>query len=256
MTYANLVEAYFLKLRLNLKSEASRSYLNYAWWLLEPALHVTVFYFVFDVMLDRGGTDFVVFLLCAQIPFLWFSKSVSNAAGSIIGGRGLIAQMAIPKPFFPLLVVGQDIAKQLVVFACLLLFLAAMGFPPSSTWLLLPILMLTQVVLISGFALLAAAITPFIPDFRFLINTGMTMLMFASGIFYDYRIVLKEAHKQIFLLNPLAALIEAYRDILMRQAVPDWQSLTWVLGAGMLLLLFMLHFFRKNDAAYARLVIQ
>ena len=57
MTTHNLFEAFFLKLQLNLKAEARSSYLNYAWWVLEPALNVALFYFVFEVLLGpwRGG---------------------------------------------------------------------------------------------------------------------------------------------------------------------------------------------------------
>lgn len=256
MKLENLIEAYFLKLRFNLKSEASKSYLNYAWWVLEPALHVAVFYFVFDVMLNRGGPNFVVFLLCGQIPFLWFSRSVTNATGSIVIGRGMIVQMAIPKPFFPLLAVGQDVVKQTTVFGCLLLFLTIVGYQPSALWLTLPIVVLAQLLLVAAFSLLAAAITPYLPDFRFLINTGMTMLMFASGIFYDYRTVLNDEHKSLFLLNPLVNLIEAYRDLLVRQQMPDWPSLLVVTVFALFLITVMLIFYRRNDAAYARLVVQ
>src|SRR5688500_12766719 len=39
----NLIEAFWLKLWFNLKVEASQTYLNYVWWLLEPILHVIVF---------------------------------------------------------------------------------------------------------------------------------------------------------------------------------------------------------------------
>lgn len=256
MKLSNLNDAFWLKLRFNLKAEAARNYLNYAWWLLEPALHVAVFYLVFGVMLNRGGPDFVVFLLCGQIPFLWFSRSVSNASNSILGGRGLILQMAIPKPFFPLLVVAQDTVKQGVVFVCLLLFLAATGLLPSITWYALPLLIFVQVLLIAACALVAAAITPFVPDFRFLVGTGMMMLMFASGIFYDYNTILLEEHRQFFLLNPMASLIEAYRDALMRDTWPDRSSLAWIALGSLAVIMLMLRFYRRNDAAYARLVVQ
>ena len=256
MKSVNLYEAFWLKLNFNLKAEASKTYLNYAWWLLEPALHVAVFYFVFDVMLNRGQDDFVVFLLCGQIPFLWFARSVNNASNSIIAGRGLIQQMAVAKPFFPLLVVAQDLVKQGVVFVCLVIFLVAMGYSPGATWLALPVVILVQVLVIAACALLAAAITPFVPDFQFIINTGMTMLMFASGIFYDYRAFILEEHRQYFLLNPLANLIEAYRDALMRQSWPDWSALAWVAFGSLAMIVVMFRFFRRNDATYARLVIQ
>ncbi len=256
MTHRNYTEAFFLKLRLGLKAEVSKHYLNYAWWFIEPTLHVTVFYFVFGVLLRSGGEGFVVFLLCGQVPFLWFSRSVSNSTNSIISGQGLIQQMAIPKPFFPLLVVAQDFVKQLIVFACLLLMIAWTGYPIGKSWLALPAIIGVQLTMTAALALLVAAITPFIPDFRFIVGTGMMMLMFSSGIFYDYRVVLLEEHKQLFLLNPVARLIECYRDVLIRGAFPDFVGLVWVLAASGMLLFIMVRFYKVTDATYARLVSQ
>ncbi len=256
MRLSNLSEAFWLKLHFGLKAEAAKNYLNYAWWLLEPALHVAVFYVVFGMLLDRGGEDFIVFLLCGQIPFLWFSRSVTNASTSILGGKGLIQQMAIPKPFFPALVVAQDAVKQTVVFGCLLLFIAAMGYPPASSWLVLPLIALTQLLLVAACALLVAAITPFLPDFRFVVQTGMMMLMFASGIFYNYRDVLPEDQQSLFMLNPMAQLIAAYRDALMYNNWPEWSGLAGTALFSLAGLGLMLLFYRRTDALYARLVIQ
>lgn len=256
MTLSNLAEAYWIKLWFTLKAEAAKSYLSYSWWVLEPMLHVSVFYLVFGILFDRGGENFVVFLLCGQIPFLWFSRSVTNASNSIVAGRGLIQQMAIPKPFFPALVVGQDCVKQGVVFLCLFVFVSLAGFPPGFIWMALPVIILVQILLVMAFALITAAITPFVPDFRFIVNTGMTMLMFSSGIFYDYRQMVLEEHQQLFFLNPMVRLIEAYRDVLLRHVAPDWWSLAMVAVACGVAIGLLLAFFRRNDAVYARLVIE
>ncbi|MEM1190954.1 MAG: ABC transporter permease [Pseudomonadota bacterium] len=256
MNLFNLKEAFLLKLQFNLKAEASKHYLNYVWWILEPALFVTAFYFVFEVLMRRGGEGFLVFLLLGKVPFLWFSRSVSNASSSILNGRGLIQQMAIPKSFFPILIVAQDLVKQTAVFVVLLAVVAGMGYAPSVTWLLLPVLIATQVLLITACALLTAAIVPFVPDFRFVVSTGMTLLMFGSGIFYDYNTVLLERHKELFLMNPLARLIEGYRDALMRDAVPDMGGLIAIAMLSAVAIALLLSHYRRKDAVYARLVIQ
>jgi len=256
MNLTNLAEAFWLKLRFNLRAEAAKHYLNYVWWILEPALFVAVFYFVFEVMLRRGGEGFFVFLVCGKVPFLWFSRSVTNASGSIMSGRGLIQQMAIPKPFFPLLAIGQDMVKQGVVFVVLIAVVAAMGYLPSLSWLALPSLILVQILLIAACALVAAAIVPFVPDFKFVISTGMIMLMFASGIFYDYEAVLPPEQQQLFLLNPVARLLEGYRDALIRDTWPNFAGLTLIAVCSAIVILLMFEFYRRNDAVYARLVIQ
>jgi len=256
MTSANLREAFWLHLGFNLKSEAANTYLSYIWWLLEPALLAAVFYLVFELMLNRGGQGFFVFLLLGKIPFLWFSKSVNNAANSIVAGKGLINQIAIPKPFFPLLVVAQDTVKQTIVMVALLAFVSSQGVSPGIVWLLIPLVMLVQMLWIGCASLLAAAITPYLPDFRYLIHSGMTMFMLASGIFYDYREALAPEHHDWFLLNPMALLIESYRDILLRDSAPNFVALA-VLCSGLgIAIACLMWFFHRHDQAYARVVIQ
>jgi len=252
----HLVEVFFTKLVLNLKSEASKTYLSYAWWLLEPALMVGVFYLVFAVFLARGTADFVVFLVCGKIPFLWFSKSISNAANSIKSGRGLINQTSIPMPFFPMLVVFQDAFKQLVVFLFMLTFVAMYGFEPSWVWFSLIFVILTQFLLVCAVALLFAAITPFLPDFKFLIGTIMLALMFGSGIFFSYKEVLLPQHQQLFLMNPLANLIKNYRQVLMDNIMPDWTALAAICLASLALIFAMTLYYRKTGTIYARLIAQ
>ncbi len=217
---------------------------------------VAVFYFVFSIFLSSGTPNFVVFLICGHIPFLWFSKSVSNSSGAIIAGHGLINQVAIPKPFFPMLDVFQDALKQTVVFSLMLIFLVLYGMEVSWVWLSVAFVILTQFLLIIAISLLVAAITPFLPDFRFLVDTGMLALMFASGIFYSYKDVLLPQHQHLFLMNPIADLIRNYRLVLMENTPPDWSALAYICIGSITLIIVMTLYFRKTDTIYARLTIQ
>ena len=252
----HLVEVFFTKLVLNLKSEASKTYLSYVWWLLEPALMVAVLYLVFAVFLSRSMPNFVIFLICGKIPFLWFSKSVTNSSRSIISGRGLINQVSLPMPFFPMLVVFQDAFKQTVVFAFMFTFFAVYGLEISWVWLSVIFVILTQLLLISAMSLLVAAITPFLPDFKYLIGTAMMALMFGSGIFYSYKDVLLPEHQQLFLLNPIANLIKNYRQVLMENTLPDWSALAAICLASIALFIMMTLYYRKAGTVYARLIAQ
>ena len=253
---AHLVEVFFTKLILNIKAEAAETYLSYAWWLLEPILMVAVFYVVFGVFLARGTPDFVVFLVCGKIPFLWFSKSVTNSSNSIIAGRGLINQVAIPKPFFPLLVIFQDASKQFIVFGFMFMFLAAFGSEVSWVWFTVIFVVFTQFLFIAAAALTAAAITPFLPDFKFLISTAMLALMFGSGVFYDYESMLMPEHRDLFLMNPLANLLKNYRQVLMENQMPDWDALVNICLISLIAISALVVYYRKTDKLYARLVQQ
>jgi lipopolysaccharide transport system permease protein len=253
---AHLVSVFFTKLTLNLKSEAAKTYLSYIWWVLEPALLVAVFYVVFEIFLNRSAPNFLVFLICGKIPFLWFSKSVTNASNSIQAGRGLINQVALPMPFFPLLTVFQDAIKQCVVFVFMLVFVAMKLDGLSWTWLQLIPVVLSQFLLISSMALVVAAITPYVPDFKYLIATGMVALMFGSGIFYSYKDVIRIEHQELFLLNPVANLIKNYRQVLMDGVAPDYLDLVTISLISIGLLALMSLYYRKFGKSYARIIAQ
>lgn len=256
LSNSHLVEVFLFKLIFNLRSEARKTYLNYLWWVIEPALYTVIFYFVFEVFLNRGLPQFVAFLLCGKIPFLWFSKSVMNSAGSIVQARGLINQIAIPKWIFPLLIVGQDFIKQLVVFTFLLVFLKFYGIEFSMSWLWIIPVLLVQLLFVASVSLVVAAVVPFIPDFKNLLSAFMMMLMFVSGIFYSYKQVILEEHQQLFLLNPLASLIVAYRDVLLYQTPPNLISLTQIAAGSILTILMMLFVYKVNNTKFTRAVMQ
>ena len=249
-------EVFITKLVFNLKSEVSKTYLGYLWWLVEPVLFVAAMYLVFGRFLQIRTEDFMLFLVCGQIPFMWFSKSVSNSSSSIVTGKGLISQVAIPKAFFPLLTVSQDLVKQFVVFVAMLGFVLAMGKGVTIHWLGLAPIIMVQFGLIVAVALFVSSIVPVFPDFRFLISTGLTIMMFGSGIFYEYEAVLKPEHRTIFQMNPMANLIKNYRDVLIHGQFPDWSALLAIAMFSIVIAAVMLLVLRRYDSAYARLIIQ
>ena len=118
--------------------------------MLEPLLFVAVFYVVFNVILDSRRADFLVFLMCGKLAFIWFSKSINQASNSIVAGMGLIARINVPKTLFPMAVIQEGLYKQAAVFALLIAVLIANGYMPSATWLyLLPIVIVNYLMIVA-----------------------------------------------------------------------------------------------------------
>lgn len=256
MNTKQYIDLIIVKVKLNLRSEASRSYLSYAWWLLEPLMHMIVYYMIFGVFLNRGTDNFVAFLLCGLTPWLWYSKSISNGLGSIVQGKGLMNQVSLHKAFFPLVTIGQDFVKQFSVFLMLLCFLFLYGIEPSLSWLWLPVLVVVQLLFILPCVLFVAAIVPFIPDLRFVVNTLLMFLMFASGVFYSYEDVLLEEHRTIFLLNPIANLIVNYREVLVNGAAPDLLSLCVITAVSLVTTMLLFVAYKRLDKEFSRVIIE
>ena len=175
MKAGNFTELVLEKTRMNIRSEVRKSYLSYAWWVLEPALMVSVFYLVFGILRNKGGPDFLAFLFCGYIPFQWFSRTVSNCSNSIVSGRGLINQIQIPKAFFPLVTLLHDAFKAAFVFVLLLVVLIVLGVKPLNYWLLTLVVFAVQFVFMTACGLFVAMVVPFARDLKFLIATGVSM---------------------------------------------------------------------------------
>ena len=125
-----------------LKAEASRFVLSYLWWIIEPLLFVLTFYLVFEVLLKMGRENYLLFLVCGKIPYMWFQKSVVSASNSIVQNRGLIGQVDMPKSVFPYASVHEALYKQWVVFLVMFSVLMVYGQWPELSWLwLIPVIL-------------------------------------------------------------------------------------------------------------------
>ncbi|MEF1284796.1 ABC transporter permease [Vibrio sp. M250220] len=249
------LELIWVKASLNLRSEASVNYLSYAWWVIEPLLHMVVYYVVFSFLLARGGDNYVAFLLTGLIPWLWFSKTINHTMGSILAGKQLMNQLYIPKLFFPMTCVVQNAIKQVMVFLLLLAFLVAYGISPSSVWLYCIPIIFIQLLFTIACSMLAALAVPFIRDMSFVIPTALQFLMFCSGIFFSHHDIPVGA-QSIFFLNPMAVILAAYRDVLVDGVGPNWGLLGYVTILSSCLTIFGVWLYKKLEYILPRVVLE
>ena len=182
--------------------------------MMEPALFVCVFYLVFEMGFRRGEGNFVPYLLCGLVPWKWFDGTVRSASTILPASVGLMQQLYLPKLLLPLAVVVTNTLKFGIILVILLLFLWVFGtdvFNPAIIYL--PLVLFVQLLLIIGVSGLASALVPLLPDLRYVVNYGLMMLFFMSGIFFSLADMSPQA-QQILMLNPMLLVIDAYRAVL------------------------------------------
>ena len=168
------------------------------------------------------------FLLCGLVPWKWFSSTLNSGSRSIIANAGLINQVYLPKYIFPLIVVVINTFKFILVFPVLLLILIISGFELSPCWWsLLPVLVI-QLLMVASCTCLLSCLVPYVPDLRYVIDNGMLLLMFLSGVFFSIDAMAPEI-RSILLLNPIALLLECYREILLEGSMPNLNDLAYVI---------------------------
>lgn len=207
-----------------LRAERTRSYLGFLWWIIEPAMNMAIYYLIFAVVLRTAQPDYVPFLLVGLTLWQWYKSCVSHGGYAIWQQLPLIRQVKLPAQVFPSVQILADTVKFFFIFSLLLVILWLLGYTPNKTYLALPLVLLIEFVFASASAYLVAAVMPFIPDLRFVIEQVLQLAMFISGILFPLDSV-PASLRGWFALNPIFELIDSGRDVLMYHRWPDWVGL-------------------------------
>jgi lipopolysaccharide transport system permease protein len=201
-TLSRYLELILYKTYADLRAEAERTYLGFLWWIFEPIMYMFVYYIFFAIWLGHKTDDFVPFLLVGLSIWQWLKSCLSHGSETILGGHALMQHVNLPKVIFPIILILTDSVKFLFIFSLLLIFLWGYGFDIGMPYFALPILLLVQLLFTTALTFFLAAIIPFIPDLRFVVE-----------------------YRAYYYLNPIVNLVEDYRNILMYNAWPSWSTL-------------------------------
>ena len=238
----------------DIRAEASRAYLGFLWWFLEPVMYMMVFYLVFQSGLRSGGEGFIPFLLSGLVVWKWFVSAVQGGSAALARNAVVIQHIYLPKYIFPCVVILSNTYKFIVILPIFLFFLiVAFHAQPGIAWLLIPLMILVQLLFIMAVTILVAAIIPFAQDLRMLLDNIIVMLFFMSGIFYDIT-TMSGVTRDLLMLNPMAIIITDYRLILLHGEMPQWQGLLYVILLSLILLALALFVINKFDRIYPKII--
>ncbi len=248
-----LFDLVFQKARAGLRVEASRGYLGVLWWIIEPLMYMSVFYVVFAHIFKRGDENFILFLLTGLIVWKWFLSTINTGAASLMANVGLMNQVYLPKIVFPLTAVAIATFKFLIIASLFFIFVQFTPIKPSLNWLLLPLIVITQLYFNISIACFFSAIMPFIPDLRVILDNLLMMLLFASGIFFDLATFPDRIQKYL-MFNPVALLIHMYRELLLKGISPNGYQFLYIILLSSLLLSVAIVILNRFDREYPKII--
>lgn len=201
----------------------NRSALGIAWMLINPLMQLAVFAFVFGLILPNNSVDnYASFIFSGLLAWGWFQNSLTQATGSIVNNRTLIRQPNFPVAILPVVTVTTGMIHFLLSLPILVVFVLLDGVAFTPEILLLLPLMGLQFAFTVGLAYVLAAINVTFRDTQHTLGVLLQMLFYLSGVFYKVDI-LPMPYRQLFYLNPMVGLIEAYRHIFGKIGVEEAQ---------------------------------
>lgn len=207
-----------------LKVRYKNSVLGFVWTLLNPLGMMLVFSAVFTFMAPNSTLgNYPLYILCGLLPWNYLATSLQSGTGSILTNAELIKKVNFPREILPI----STVLAQLVNFllALIVLFVAVFFFQGSfSKWLwLVPIVILLQTLFVLGLSLILSTVNVFYRDVAVVLDVVVLAWFFLTPVFYPLDILPRSAqllgielnvHRLMYILNPMASLINTYRDIL------------------------------------------
>ena len=238
---------YFFVLR-EVKARYKQAALGVAWAFLQPLVLIGVFTVVFSqfARLPSDGAPYAVFSYCALLPWQFFAGVLSRGTGILLSHQGLVQKVYFPREIILFAVVTSAIVDFIIggfIFAALLWYY---GIPWTFLSLLVLPVFAIQLCLVVGIILILSPLNVFYRDIGLVLPLVVQVWMYATPIIYPMSLV-PERLKPFYALNPMAGIIEAYRNLLLHGAAPEFTSLSIAAVVSCVVMVVGLRYFKRVE---------
>jgi lipopolysaccharide transport system permease protein len=254
----------FAKRQIEARYKAQR--LGLLWAVLTPLFMLAVYTFVFAVVfptkLARDPSEiqreplgqFALWLFIGLLVFGLFRDMVVRAPGVVISYPNYVKRIVFP---LEVMAVAELICALVTFCIGWVVWLIGWGIIeqrlPGVGLLLMPVLVVPVCLFALGLSWIFSSLGVFLRDLTNIVELGATVLFFLTPIFYAIKHVPAE-FQPLLAANPLAAVIEDVRNVVMNGAMPNFAWFGWALGISLLTAIVGYAFFMKSKRAFADVV--
>ncbi|HKB57176.1 MAG TPA: ABC transporter permease [Lacunisphaera sp.] len=239
----------------DIKVRYKQTTLGVLWALIQPAVTLVVFTFIFGKLagMPAGNAPYPLLVLCGLLPWQLFSAAFSNASSSLVANTHLISKVYFPRLIVPL----ASIAVALIDFVVVLVLLTSLclwwQFAPDWRIIFLPVFIVLTLLTAIGTGLWLTALTVKYRDFRFVVPFLLQIGLFLSPVGFSSTNL--PNWRLVYSLNPMVGAIDGFRWCLLR-GEPAVQPVNLAISTGMTLLLLVsgLWYFRRTERGFADMI--
>jgi lipopolysaccharide transport system permease protein len=212
--YRDLV---ILFVRRDFVSVYKQTILGPLWYLIQPLLTSITFTIIFGNIagLSTDGLPQFLFYMSGTIIWTYFADCLTKTSNTFVQNANLFGKVYFPRMAVPVSILLSNLITfciQFLLFLAFMVFFAIRGaqIQPNFWILLSPILLLMMAGLGLGFGIIISALTTKYRDLRFLVQFGVTLLMYATPVIYPVSTI-PEQFQPLIRLNPMTSIVEAFR---------------------------------------------
>ena len=241
-------------LKTNIKKEVrgkyKNSFLGVLWSFLNPLLQIVVYAIVFQLILKNPQENYAIFICCGLIPWTYFSSAISRSAFTMVENGNILKKVYFPREILPISIVTSETVNFLISTVIILGFVIFGGLGISKYIVFYPLVLLAQYLLLIAISFIVSSISVYIRDLQHLIGVALQLLFYAAPIVYSPEVIPPE-YQWILTLNPMAYIINGYRDIFYYQTMPDIASLFGLIAISIVLCVIGYLIFNKLQKGFA-----
>lgn len=203
----------------DLKVRYKSSILGYLWSVANPLLFAMIYYFIFRMIMRVQIPDYTLFIITGLFPWQWFAGSITASLFSFISNAQIIKKTVFPRSVIPLSNVMMEGVHFLCTIPVIFVFMLVYHRLPGLIWLWgIPLIAIGQIILLFGLALLFSTLNLFFRDLERFVTLGVMLLFYCTPILYASDMI-PEKYKWLVSYNPLAGMINSWRDLLMNNHI-------------------------------------
>lgn len=237
------------------KARYKQSILGYFWVILNPLAQMLVMSFAFSIIMriptnSTGNIPYSIFLFVALLPWNLFASSISSAASSLVNSGSLITKIYFPRTILVISTIIAKIIDFLFALSILIIYMIIYQIPINLNILwIFPIFFIQQIFTL-GLSFFFSAANLLYRDIQYLLSMILLLWMYATPVIYPADLV-PEKYKIFFQINPMAVIINAYRQVILAGAPPKYSSLIIAFVVSSIVLLIGLSYFKSREKIFA-----
>jgi len=204
------------------------SVLGYAWTLLRPLMLFAALYTVFTEVIRFGDSvpDYPVLLLFNIVLFFFFQEGTNAALRAFVARGSIIRSLKVPALAAPLSAILAAAFTFAASLAIAIVWILVYGIEPTSTWLLLPVLLLYLGVITVAVGILLSVVFVRFRDVGQAWHPLSRLLFYASPVLFPFDYIPEGFFRSLASINPLSPLFVQARHWIIDPSAPTWTEVT------------------------------